>query len=426
MRLINLFVFLGVVNMVAAQQQVTVKLTTNARDDRFDRLSINLALFEVKNDTILSWDFEGLRKAVPLLITKPQGFKLYAYGYLFFAGNTTGYNPGLITILVANPYDKHPKLFLDLNNNLNFTDDGNAVDLPWMGEHKLLNFCMPNSQQCASVKLSRHPYNNKYEYKMLMNEFYTLTYPDRKFMGMEYCYRQQVYQTKAGILADGKDSFYVALYDGNQNGIYNEADSDKFVIANISDTVFYPFDELYASTISNKAGKCFVDKNGKQYELVSASPYGTELTLNILNQASTEGQTRKGKKLPKFKYITWKGESKKITKLRKYQLYIYYGSPQSANFSEDTAVLRIIAQDYVNQVKVIGFIEVNKSYELSIFGQYSYLNWILAYKDKYLNKRLGIRGIPNSIYTAKRRKVIGYNMTPKQLLQQLQNQPAKP
>ena len=426
MRLLKLAVILLITQVCLAQQQVTVPLTTYARDDRFDRLNINLALFEVKNDTILSWDFEGLREAIPLRIVKREGFKLYAYGYLFFAGNTGGYNPGLVTILVANPYDKHPKLFLDLNNNLNFTDDGDAFDLPWIEENKLLNFCIPNSQKCASIQLSRHQYNNKHEYKALMNEFYALTYSDRKFMGMEFCYRQQVYQTKAGILKEGSDSFYVALYDGNQNGIYNEADSDRFVIANIADTIFYPYDDLYASVISNKAGKCFVDKNGKQYEFVSGSAKGDELIVKVINQASTEGQTPKGKKLPKFRYITWKGEQQKIRKLNKYQLYIYYGSPQSANFKEDTTMLRKIAHDYGSEVKVIGFIEVNKSYELSIFGQYSYLNWILAYKDKYLNKRLGIRGIPNSIYTAKRRKVIAYNLTPAQLLKQLQDQPQKP
>lgn len=417
MRIIVITTLFTVCNILAnAQQQVTIKLNTHAKDDRFDRLNINLPLFDLKNDTILSWDFEGMKEARPLLVVKPIKYNMYAYGYLFFAGNQQGYNPGLITFLVANPYQKYPLLFLDLNNNLNFTDDGEPTILPWRGDSALLTFCLPNTLQCASIKLTRHPHDDKFAYKNLVKEFYEFTYPNRTFLGMEHCYRQQSYQTKSGLLVIGKDSLQIALYDGNQNGMYNQPDSDIMVIANLHDTVFYPFDALYASPISKKVSNCFIDKNGNQIAFVSALDNGSELTINIAAQANNTGQIKPGKKLPKFKYITWKGEQQKITKWRKQQLYIYYGSPQTTGFSADTIALRKIAAEYGNTIKVIGFIEVNKSYELSIFGQYSHLNWILAYKDKYLNQKLSFKGIPSSIYTKKRRRVIQYNLTPEQLL----------
>jgi hypothetical protein len=258
-------------------------------------------------------------------------------------------------------------------------------------------------------------------YKQLMNEFYQLTYPNRKFIGMDHCYRIQQYQIKSGLAIAGVDSIRVALFDGNNNGFYNEPDSDKFILANLSDTVFYPLDDLYSSTINKKNGHCFVDKNGKQIEFVRASPYGENLTFNVLDQTNNSEHIKEGKKLPRFKYITWKGEHQKINKLKKYELYIYFGSPLATNFSSDTAALRVLASRYSKSLRVIGFIEVNKSYELSIFGQYSYLNWILAYKNKDLNRMLGIRGLPSSIYTQKRRRVIRYNLTPNELLQELKN-----
>lgn len=422
MRLIFILVFVVVLGGSAnSQQQLTIKLNTPAKDDRFDRLNINLTLFELKNDTILSWDFEGLKEAQSLRVVKPGSYKTYAYGYLFFAGNQQGYNPGMITFLVADPFQKKPILYLDLNNNLNFTDDGEPTILPWRGDSTLLNFCLPNTLQCASIKLTRHPHDDKFAYKNLVKEFYEFTYPNRTFLGMEHCYRQQPYQAKSGILVVGNDSLQIALYDGNQNGTYNQPDSDILVIANLHDTVFYPFDALYASPISKKASNCFIDKNGKQIEFVDAIDNGSELTIKIAAQANNTGQIKPGKKLPKFKYITWKGEEQKINKWRKQQLYIYYGSPQTTGFSADTIALRKIADEYGNALKVIGFIEVNKSYELSIFGQYSHLNWILAYKDKYLNQKLSFKGIPSSIYTKKRRRVIQYNLTPEQLLIQLKN-----
>jgi hypothetical protein len=266
---------------------------------------------------------------------------------------------------------------------------------------------------------------SKQAYKELMNEFYQLTYPNRKFIGMDNGYRTQQYQVRSGIALAGGDSIRVGLFDANNNGIYNEPDTDRFVLANLIDTVFYPFDDLYGSTISKKNGLCFIDKNGKQFEFVRASKNGDMVTFKVLDQTNNSDQIKVGKKLPRFKYITWKAERKKISKLKKYQLYIYFGSPQASNFAADTAALRVLANDYEKILRVIGFIEVNKSYELSIFGQYSYLNWILAYKNKDLNKKLGIRGLPSSIYTKKRRRVVKYNLTPNELLQELKAQPVK-
>ena len=404
---------------VKAQQQITVNLNEYARDDRFDRLNMNMALFEVANDTVLSWDFEGMKKAEAIAIIKPEGYNSYAYGYLFFAGNNAGKSPGFLTVLVGNPYNTIPTLYIDLNNNFDFTDDNFIAKLPWRGDTVAISFCLPNTDKCTQVKFTRHNILGSHAYKDLLNEFYQTTYPNRKFIGMDHCYRQQQYQIKSGVALAGGDSIRFALFDGNNNGIFNEPDSDRFVIANLMDTVFYPFDELYSSTISKKEGICFVDKNGKQFEFKSATPNGSLLTLNVTSQSNNADQIKPGKKLPRFKYITWKGERKKIAKLRRYHVYIYFGSAQSTSFTADTIALRTLANDYQKTLRVIGFIEVNKSYELAIFGQYSYLNWTLAYKDKNLNKKLGIRGLPSSIYTQKRRRVITYNLTPNELLQEL-------
>lgn len=425
-RLLVLFGLMGLMlNPVFAQQEITLELNEYAKDDRFDRLNLNLALFELTNDTLLTWDFEGLRKAKPVRVIKPDGFKAYAYGFVFFAGNHQGDNPGFITVLVGNPYHAKPTLFADLNSNNNFTDDNFSATLPWRGDTLQTDLCLAGSNICTRLKFTRHLMESKQAYKELMNEFYQLTYPNRKFIGMDNGYRIQQYQVKSGVALAGGDSIRVALFDANNNGIYNEPDSDRFVLANLTDTVFYPFDDLYGSTISKKSGHCFIDKNGKQFEFVSATNNGSQVTFKVLDQTNNSNQIKAGNKLPRFKYITWRAERKKISKLRKYQLYIYFGSPQAANFAADTAALRVLAHDYEKTLRVIGFIEVNKSYELSIFGQYSYLNWVLAYKNKDLNKKLGIRGLPSSIYTKKRRRVVKYNLTPNELLQELKAQPVK-
>lgn len=406
----------------SAQQQVSITLDEHTKDDRFDKFNLNFALFELKGDTILSWDYEGVRKAVPLKVKKPSGYAAYAYGFLFFGGNTAGYNPGYITVIVGNPYHKNPVFYPDLNNNLDFTDDDFSAALPWRGDSAQVRFCLPGTTRCAQFRFTRHKLNANIQYKELMNEYYTTMYPGRKFLGMDHSYREQHYQMKAGVLTTADDTFRIALYDGNFNGVYNEPDSDRMVVANMNDTVFYPFDDLHGALISNRKGACFIDKNGRQYEFVSASPDGALLTVNVLGSTLNDKQVKAGRKLPRFKFITWKGEKKKIARYRRQQLYIYFGNPGLKTFTEDTIALRRIADQYKGKVFVLGFIEVQKSYELRIYGQYWELNWLLAYKDKEINRKLGIRGLPSSILTKKRRRVIQYNLRPAEVLRLLNEQ----
>ncbi|MFN7313884.1 MAG: hypothetical protein ACK5UI_10425 [Bacteroidota bacterium] len=414
-RIVFLALFIVVHTTAFGQLKLNVALNEWARDDKFERVNMNLALFELPNDTILSWDFEGMRKPLPIKIIKPSGYKNYAYGFLFFGANRSGHSPGLVTFIIGNPYDKNPVFIPDLNNNNDFTDDHFTAAFPWRGDSILLSFCLPQNNRCFKAKITRHPLHQKGAYKELMNEFYAMNYPNRKFIGMDFSFRNQQYQVKAGTIAIGNDSFRIALYDGNNNGLFNEPDSDKMVVAYLGDTLFYPMDDLYSSTITINQGDCFIDKNGKQFVFESANANGESLLVSVFNQQLSSEQIKPGKSIPKFTYTDWRGNKLKSKKLRKYHAYIYFGSPQSTNFTNDTIMLRKITSEFGQQIKIVGFIEVNKSYELSIMGQFGKPNWTLAYKDKYINQKLGIKGLPSSVLTKKRRKVVTYHLTPQQL-----------
>ena len=73
-------------------QNDTIQLNTWGKDDRFHKYENTLALFKVHGDTIQSMDFEDLKPAIPIMIKKPNGYKNYAYGYLFFAGSNNSKN----------------------------------------------------------------------------------------------------------------------------------------------------------------------------------------------------------------------------------------------------------------------------------------------------------------------------------------------
>jgi hypothetical protein len=128
------------------------------------------------------------------------------------------------------------------------------------------------------------------------------------------------------------------------------------------------------------------------------------------------GRTKPGKKIPKFRFTNWQGAREKIKRYKKSHVFLYFTGPNVSGFDKDTALLRQIAAEDPERLKVIAFIDVNKSYELKTFGATSSLNWVAAYKDKEINRKLSVRGLPSSIWLCKRRRVVTYNLSPQQFL----------
>lgn len=421
MRLIFAIILFGsCCNLYAQQDLIYVKLTEWARDDRFEKMELVLPLFVMANDTIESNDFENLTEAKKIKIIKPSGFKTYAYGYLYFQGVPNANSPGYINILVANYDMREPKLFVDRNNNYNFTDDGLPAGLPMIynvTDTALIQLNrLDKTDAGVAVKLSRFSYMNKHSYKKLLGEHYEFYYPTRKFAGVDHCFREQRYITRSGIVKYGTDSFRVALFDGNNNGLYNDSDTDKVITANMADSIFDSRDDLRAFTITSKREDMFIEKDGEQFEILQIDPSGQYMVLKSMKENLLMGRIPEGKKVPKFKFIDWEGKVHKFKKLRKKDVFIYFTGPHAKTFAKDTATLRELAARFPDKLQVIGFIDVNKSYELKIFGMYSNLNWIAAYKNKDINRMLKVRGLPSSLWIARKRKLVKYNISPQEFL----------
>ena len=65
------------------------------------------------------------------------------------------------------------------------------------------------------------------------------------------------------------------------------------------------------------------------------------------------------------------------------------------------------------------FLYTNKTYTVRIFGSQSKANYTIALGHKLINKKLGIRGLPQSLLIGKRRKVIKYGLSPEEYLNQI-------
>lgn len=399
---------------------LNIPLTGYVKDDRFDKYHLNLALFLTDKDEILSMDFEGTRPVKKIPVKRPAGYTAYAYGNIFFNGQKNSVNPGYVSVLVGNPYHKHPHLFVDVNQNFDFTDDPRFT-LPFTDEppleFELSNDDLPEGRM--KVVLTRNKlYGQKYDYKRYLDEYYSMSFPDRKFIGAEFSYREQRFITRAGIARMGKEAFRIALYDANANGKYNDPGMDKVMFINPGDSIFDATNPLNLVTLSEKGKPTYFEKNSKQYEVVLADAAGMFIQIRESNASADFNRIKAGKKVPKVTFTLARGEKFKLKKLCRKEVFLYFASPTGRNFRSDTMVLRQIAALDTNSLKVILVMFVRKSYELRIFQSDARPNYMLAYGTRDLSAKLGINSTPQSLYLGKRRNVKRYGLTPQDFLQE--------
>lgn len=413
----------GVTTLLAQQTLVHVSLNTWARNERFDKMINPIAFYYTQGDTIRPNELDEQHESEFIRIIRPAGYTSYAYGYVYFKGSTDTRNPGMVALLQVD-VDRNPALYVDHNNNYDFTDDGPAIPLPrhWHFSDTALIELKRKDHPDASLalQLSRINFMNKYAYKNLLEEYYSIGSGGRKFVGIENCFREQRYNTRSGIFATNTDTFRIALCDVNGNGFYNDKDTDRLVLANQNDSVFDASDELHSFALSKHKADQYIERNGMQYEILQIDPAGKYMVLKQADSSQQFDKWAPGKKVKKFKFYDWEGKKHKISRFKKKEVFIYYTGTQSRNFKEDTIILRQIMNRFSKFIQVIVFLDVQKSYELTIFGAYSNLNWIAAFKDKYTIQELKLKGLPSSILMGKKRRVKQYNLTPADVLRMLE------
>ncbi len=406
--------------LVGAQiNNVSVKIALDnaAKDERFDKFQITLALFELKRDSILSMNFEDLKPAVPIYVKKPTGFRSFAYGFIFFNGSSNPINKGYITVLVGNPYHKNPSLFVDHNQNFDFTDD-TSYQLPYFDEPALI-FTLTNehySKGNIQIKLSRQILTGRHDFKQFMNEYFSTTYKNRNFIGIEFTYREQRYITKSGYYKSEEDSFQIGLYDGNSDGLYHTPYTDKLVINDLVDSVFDATNPLKFELIDPRKSPLTFEKNGTLYQVIELDTFGRFITIQPTKKTAGIGKIQNGKKAPNLVFHLSNGERLKLRKLRKKQVYLYFSQLNAKNFQTDTLILRQLASIDSNNLKVICILYSKNSYELRIFQDHVKPDYLLAYGTKKISEKLGIKSVPQSLFIGKRRKVQFYGKSPHDFL----------
>lgn len=401
---------------------IRIPLTERAEDDKIAKSLAICPVYKFQSDSIEPFTMFGVEtknEPEPLVIRKmPEMIDIRdtGYTYLYFSGANSIYNQGYILTLIGN-YKKSRKtiyFYIDRNNNLDFTDDGPPVELPYMELSVVIKLNNTSQPECEyQVQLTRVQ-NESYQYKTLLTEHFTKHQGNKKFTHINYCYREQRLNTISGHYNNGTDSFTVALKDLNVNGIFNEECVDKFYVGKYVQKV-YTDEMIYLMADRDQTS---FEWNRKLYRLVNVDPSGKFIEIEQVHGTPLKKKLKVGKKIPKFEYIDTDRETRKIRNFRRSELYIFFYDMEHLT-AEDTLYLGMIHRQYSNEIKVVTLNHGDNPNSVYSNQYYNHIHWPMGFSSYYIGLKFKLEELPRGFYVGKRLRLKKERVSPKQMYELL-------
>ncbi len=349
-------------------------------------------------------------------------FKDTAYGYLYYGGAKNPFSTGYLLFLIGNNRHlevPHP-VWVDRNNNLDFSDDGLPDTAIYY--HRFLDITIPGTnpgQGDYVARLSRFPVDSFFSYKNMINTFYGSAKGKKRFADANHSFREQRLNILAADVhgSGTSDSFRIGLKDVNCNGYYNEPGIDQVLIGRYG----LPFVSDQAKLIEAN-GEIVLDWELNRYKVHQISSDGRSLYLQKLARGSFEQALHPGKKLPCFRYRTVAGMNKKqsIRSLRGKPLYIYIWNSNKTQFLKDSAALNQIVVKHP-EVRVLCLNYGDSPKWVAKYNQYYNTSWTMGFSSSKINDKVSTQYIPWGIYVDKKQRIIMPLVHPPALLEYMSN-----
>jgi hypothetical protein len=264
------------------------------------------------------------------------------------------------------------------------------------------------------IKLSRFPFGTNFRYKAMLDKHYKNHSGTKKFTSVNYCFREQRFNTKGGHYKNGNDSFTIALKDFDVNGFYNESCVDMYYVGPYKDEV--NIDDLM-DMVPNE-GKTAFEWNEKKYVLKSVDPLGKTITIERNDNAILTNKLEVGKKVPKFTFKNTLREEVKFKKYKKAPVFLYFWE-EDALTEEDTVYLNKIHNELKDKIQLVTLNHGDKPKNVLIFQFYDKIKWPIGFSTSAITELYFVEEVNRGFYIDRGLKLINDRMTPKELYDML-------
>ncbi|MBO6518215.1 MAG: redoxin domain-containing protein [Bacteroidia bacterium] len=417
------YVFIG---RVYAQELIRIPMTDRMQDDKIRRSLAILPVYQFTSPEIEPFSFFGIDEKKkgeqkPLTISKMPdmtGMRDTGYTYIYFSGANNDINQGYCLTLIGN-FKRSRKtvyFFVDRNNNLDFTDDGIPDSLSYRQDSVVIRLPnLVNNQAEHQLKLTRIEYGQHYSYKKLLTEHFKKHSGNKKFVNINYCYREQRLNTLGGKYITATDSFKLALKDMNNDGIFNESCMDMVYIGGVHDLI--TTEDM--AWVLPELDDIYFEWNKKRYRVKNIEPSGKYIEIQQVENAVLSKQLEVGKKIPKFSFINLQNQKEEIKDYKKKPVYLFFWDEATIS-DEDTMYLRKIHQELAEEVSVITMNHGDVPRNVRKYQYYNGISWPMAFSSYQIGKLFYIETLNVGLLTEKRLKLRNDQISPKDVYQLFQ------
>jgi hypothetical protein len=307
--------------------------------------------------------------------------------------------------------------YIDRNNDLDFSNDGLPDSLSSFQNGLKIQLNNINAKDAKySFQLTRFKYGENVRYKNLLTEHYQSHSGQKQFTNINYCYREQRYNSVISHYKHKKDSFTIGIKDENVNGIYNDGCIDKLYVGPYlsqinSDKLF-----LIKPVITDNT----FEWGGKIYRIQSIESNGNYLNVSQDTQLSTVKKLKVSKKSPNFTYYNVFNVEQSLNKYNKQQVYLFFWDKKSLS-SEDALYLSKLNEEYGERLKLITLNHGDKPKQVKISFYYDNIKWPVGFSNADIAEKYFLENVPRGYYLDKHRKLIDDQITPKEMYELMNN-----
>lgn len=405
---------------VAYSQEIRVECNKKATDDQFLKSQAILPIYKFTGIEIEPYSKFGLsapKREDWFTITKMPnmtGIRDTGYTYLYFSGADNAQSKGYLLVLLGQyrrRFSDTTYFFIDRNNDFDFTNDGPPEKLnPNESEIELTlrNVSAPLAEY--SIKLTRFKYGENMNYKKLLTEHYKIHSGAKVFTDINYCFREQRYNSITADIKLEEDSFTVGIKDFNVNGLYNDACQDKLYVGPYKSII--QTDHLFdlTPTIHKNA----FEWNGKVYRFVQIESTGAYIALKNDPKAKVSNKLVEGKKISNFKYFNVLSQEQQLKKFKKQAIFLFFWDKESIT-DEDKFYLKKLHEEFEGKLKVIALNHGDVPKQVRITYYYDKYTWPVGYSSEKIAKNLFVEDVPHGIYLRKRLRLEKNKISPKEM-----------
>jgi len=420
----RIFILIPIITIGIFVSAQTIRIDTEkkVKDDFFEKSQSILPIYKFKGTQIEPYSKFGLEVDT----TKPwytikkmpnmQGVRDTGYTYIYFAGADNVESQGYLLTMVGN-YRRSRRtvyFYIDRNNDFDFTNDGLPDSITLKDnefEIELQNSSIPGATY--AIKLSRFKYGENVRYKNLLTEHYKAHSGSKVFTNINYCFREQRYNSVAGHYKNGNDSFTIGIKDMNVNGVYNESCTDQLYVGPYKSQIIS--DQLFnmTPTINNNA----FEWGGKKYKLVSIETTGSYIEIEEDPNATLSSKLEEGKKVPNFSYMNVLNKKHSLSEYKKQEIFLFFWDKESIS-SEDTAYLNKLHNEFPD-LKILALNHGDEPKHVKIIYYYDRVKYPMGYSNNEIASKYFLEDVTRGYYMGKKCKLKNDNISPKAMYEYL-------